>query len=109
MSGGPRRPCQQEQQLPEPVPALSDLLRLLPEPRPRPAIALAVQLFVQEGSRELQAPEEPGDALSSKGSWSEYVLSERRLVVRDGPPTEGALRQPRLETGFGSTTARTRR
>ena len=109
MSGGPRRPCQQQQQLRAPVPVLSELLHLLPGPRPQPEIDLAVQPFVREGSRGLQAPEEPGDALSSKASWSEYVLSEKRLVVRDGPPTEGALRQPRLETGFGSTTAGIRR
>ena len=91
------------------MPVLSGLLRLLPEPRPRPAIALAVQLFVQEGSRGLQAPEEPGDALSSKASWSEYGLSERRLEERDRPPTEGAPLQPRLGKEFDSITAGIRR
>ena len=91
------------------MPVLSGLLRLLPEPRPRPAIALAVQLFVQEGSRGLQAPEEPGDALSSRASWSGFGLSERRLEVRDGPPTEGAQRLFHLVGEFGSTMVGVRR
>ena len=108
MAGGPRHPCRQQPRS-EPVPALSDLFRLLPELQPRPEIVLAVQALVQEGSRGLQAPEEPGDALSSRASWSGFGLSDRRLEVRDGPPTEGAQRLLHLVGEFGSTMVGARR
>ena len=65
--------------------------------------------LVQEGSRGLQAPEEPGGALSSRASWSGFGLSERRLEVRDGPPTEGAQRLLHLVGEFGSTMVGVRR
>ena len=102
MSGGPRLPCQLQRLL-APVPVLSELfhLPLLQEPRPQPEIALAAQPLDQEGSRGLQAPEEPGDALSSKASWSEFGLSERRLVLRGERPSR--------EREFGSATVGTRR